>query len=103
MTIIFWTSIEYTYNSEHSSNEELVGGFVYAFVSSKDDNEARNKFLLALSQQQMTAKEVEFITPYPDNTEWENEEQTKHYKSLFADAKKTDNVIFDTFYGYEKA
>ena len=103
MTRIFWTSIEYTYNSEQSSNKGLVGGFVYAFVSSTEDNEARSKFLSALGQQQMTVKEVDFITPYLDNTEWENEEQTKHYKSLFADAKKTDNVIFDTFYGYEKA
>jgi hypothetical protein len=102
MTRIFWTSIEYTYNSEHSPNEGLVGGFVYAFVSSTDDNEARNKFLSALRQQQMTAKEVDFITPYPDNTEWENEEQTKHFKTLFEDAKKTEHVIFDTFYAYEK-
>ncbi len=102
MTRIFWTSIEYTYNSEQSSDDGLVGGFVYAFVNSTDDNEARNKFLSALAQQQMTAKEVDFITPYLDSTEWENEEQTKHYKTLFEDAKKTEDVIFDTFYAYEK-
>jgi protoheme ferro-lyase len=102
MTRIFWTSIEYIYNSEHNSNERLIGGFVYAFVSSTDQNEALNKFLSALRQQQKTAKEVDFIAPYPDNTEWENVEQTKHYKTLFEDAKKTDEVIFDTFYAYEK-
>ncbi len=102
MTRIFWTSIEYTYSTEHSSNEGLLGGFVYAFVSSTDDNDARSKFLSALIQQQIIAKEVNFITPYPDNTEWENEEQTRHYMTLFEDAKKTEDVIFDTFYSYEK-
>jgi hypothetical protein len=102
MTRIYWTSIEYNYNIEQSSNEGLVGGFVYAFVSSTDNNEARSKFLSALKEQQMTAREVDFITPYPDDTEWKNEEQTKHYKTLFEVAKKTEDVIFDTFYAYEK-
>ena len=103
MNRIFWTSIEYTYDSDHSSNEELFGGFVYAFVISTNDKEAQNKFIAALGQQKISAIEVHFITPYPDNMEWENHEQTKHYKTLFEKAEKTQDVIFDTFYAYEKS
>ena len=99
---VYWSSIEYSYESKSSEKQKLKGGFVYAFVKSFDVRQALNKLLSKLKQQGKRPIEIEFISPYDKKTEWENSKQEKHYKILYNEARNSSSVIFDTFYAYEK-
>ena len=98
---IYWTSIEYNYNKTSDKYEKLSGGFVYGFVKAIDEIEALNKFTDELRNQDKDVKEIEFISPYDIETEWETKEQTNIFIQLYNKAKSSCDVLFDTFYAYE--
>lgn len=98
---IYWTSIEYNYSKESSKNDELKGGFVYAFVNANDVRDALDKLLKELKSQSLTPIDIEFMSPYDDEMEWETRQETEHFLGLYNESKKTNNVIFDNFYAYE--
>lgn len=96
--IIYWTGVEYGYDK----NKNLKGGFVYAFIKAFDVRDALELLLKRLKQEDLIPIEIEFISPYNQDMEWENKKQTKHYSKLYIEAINTDIIIFDDFYAYEK-
>ena len=101
MNKIFWTSIEYIEINLDPKNK-IIGGFVYAFLNSKNESEALKMFTSALLEQNKSIKVVEFISLYPEILLWEDQKHTEHYKNLSKLADTTDQVIFDDFYAYQK-
>ena len=99
---VFWVAIEYDYLKEHESFSKLQGGFVYAFINGKDVRDVLNRLLLELDELQLKPVEVEFISPYEEDTEWESDEITNHFLELYQLSQKSKEVIFDTFEAYEK-
>ena len=94
---IYWTGVEYNY----SDNKSLKGGFVYAFINALDVRDALEKLLKGLEEEKLIPLDVEFISPYDQDMEWEEKGQTKRYIELYNDALNTEQVIFDDFYAYE--
>ena len=97
---IYWTSIEYRYIKK-VDKKDLKGGFVYAFINANDVRDVLKKVLIELAKQNLEPIEIEFISPYDKEMEWETKEQTEHFKQLYKESKKTDNVVFDDFYAYK--
>jgi len=95
---VFWASIEYKYDKPE---ENLVGGFVYAFVNASNLENASNAINLKLRNESLTVINVEFVKPYDLNAKWEKSAQTKHYKELYLSALNSSDVILDDFYAYE--
>jgi hypothetical protein len=98
---IYWTGIEYGYSKKSPQFGKLAGGFVYGFVTALDAREALNKFTDELKHQDIDIKEVEFISPYDIETEWETEEQAIIFIRLCREAESSNQVLFDDFYAYE--
>ena len=98
---IFWSSIEFGYDKDSPDFEKLIGGFVYVFVKSFDVIEALEKIQKAFSERNLIPIEVEYISPYNPELEWENEEDHKNYLELSDFAFRTGLVVFDDFYSYE--
>lgn len=98
---IYWTGVEYSYGKKSDNYKELKGGFVYAFINAIDVREALGKLLKELKKQDLNPLEVEFISPYDEEMEWETNEQTNHYLGLYEEALKSEEVVFDDFYAYE--
>ena len=95
---VYWASVEYKYEN---NAENLVGGFVYAFINSYDEKSALNKIETKLNSENLIAINFEFIECYDELTEWENKKTTKHFLKLYEKAKLTSEVIFDDFYAYK--
>jgi hypothetical protein len=98
---IYWTGIEYSYAESSSKFGELQGGFVYGFVQAIDARDALAKFDDRLKSENLIPKQVEFISLYDLEMEWETEEQTNSYCRLVGEAQETWDVIFDDFYAFE--
>ena len=98
---IYWTSIEYNYGKTSPQFGKLTGGLVYGFVKAFDAKEALKKFTEELKNQNMIVKEVEFISPYDIDMEWETNKQTKKFIQLYRKAESLNQVLFDEFYAYE--
>jgi hypothetical protein len=98
---IYWSGIEYTYAKESPSYGKLQGGFVYGFVQANDARDALKKFEKRLKEEDLIPLQVEFISLYDIEMEWESDEQTDNYCQLYNEAKETSKVIFDDFYAYE--
>ena len=98
---VYWAGIEYKYNKASSTKAILEGGFVYIFVKAFDAREVLERLLIELKKKVLTLIEVEFISPYDIEMEWELEKEKKHYLELYNNALKTDLVVFDDFYAYE--
>ena len=98
---IYWAGIEYKYGQSFSKNDKLKGGFVYGFVKAKDVRDALNKFDRRLKEEDLIPIEIEFITTYDNEMEWETEEQKVNYCRLISEAQETSEVVFDDFYAYE--
>lgn len=94
---VYWTSVEYKYEN---NVEDLIGGFVYAFINSNDKKSAKNKIEAKLSSENLIAINFEFIECYDELTEWENKKTTNHFLELYEKARMTGEVIFDDFYAY---
>ena len=101
-TKIYWTSIEYRYVEQPIGSKKLKGGFVYGFTKANDVQDALKNFIRELKLLNLSPLEIEFIKPYDKSSEWETPEDNKIYLSLVKEAKKTNNVIFDVFYEFEK-
>jgi hypothetical protein len=99
---VFWIGLEYDYLKGHESYPKLEGGFVYAFINGKDVRDVLNRLLVELDELQLKPIEVEFISPYEEDTEWESDEITNHYLELYQLSQESKEVIFDTFEAYEK-
>ena len=98
---IFWSSIEFRYDKGSPDFENLVGGFVYVFIKSFDVIEALEKIQKAFKERKLTPIEIEHISPYNPELEWENEDETKKYTELSEFAFRSGLVEFDDFYSYE--
>ncbi|RYE43219.1 MAG: hypothetical protein EOP48_23035 [Sphingobacteriales bacterium] len=98
---IYWTGIEYNYSNTSPQFGKLAGGFVYGFVKALDATEALNKFKDELTHQHIDVKEVEFISPYDIEMEWETEEQANRYIQLYREAESLNQVVLDDFYAFE--
>ena len=99
---VYWCSIEYSYKENPSELVDLKGGFVYSFVSAFDAKEALDKVALAMEDKKLSPVEIEFISPYDPETEWETEEEAERFLGLFNEAEETTEVLFDDFYAYEE-
>lgn len=95
---VYWASIEYKYEN---NADNLVGGFVYAFINSDDEKSALDKIETKLISENLIPIKFEFITHYDELTEWENKSTTFHFLELYEKAKLTNDVIFDDFYAYQ--
>jgi len=95
---IYWTSIEYLV--ENNSNTR--GGMVYAFAQAIDARDAIEKFIEKLHEEKKNSSilEVEFVSPYDFDIEWESEKEKSLYDSLYHRAINNEEVIFDVFYDY---
>jgi hypothetical protein len=98
---VYWSSIEYLYDAEHPESSKLKGGFVYCFVRAATEPRAFQKINAALAKEKLSVKVIEFVRIYDKDTEWETAEQTANYNQLSAEAKNSDEAIFDVFYAYE--
>jgi len=101
-TKIYWTSIEYRYDENSTESKKLKGGFVYAFIKANDVRDALENFLGELRVLNLSPVEIEFVKPYDKALEWETPADTKLYLSLYREAKKSTNAIFDVFYAFER-
>jgi hypothetical protein len=101
---IYWSCIEFHYKQrpQTKENTNLKGGFVYAFIKAFDVRDALDMIIISLKKNKLQPIEIEYIKPYEKNIQWESKKQTKHYLELYKEAKRTDEVIFDDLYAYEK-
>ena len=95
---VFWTSVEYKYQSD----DLLRGGFVYAFVKANDAVSAYERIRDVMISKHLTPISWDFICPYDVETEWASEEESIHYKELYKKALHYNQCVFDEFYAYEK-
>lgn len=100
--VIFWSSIEYIYNKGSEDYEKSEGGFVYIFTNAFDVIEVLNKINSEFKKRFLKPVNIEYITPYDIELDWETSEETAYYLSLYNKAKKTGALIFDDFYAYEE-
>jgi hypothetical protein len=101
-TKIYWTSIEYRYDEKSTESKKLKGGFVYAFIKANDVRDALENFIRELTILNLSPVEIEFVKPYDKALQWESPTDTKRFLSLFREAKKSTNAIFDEFYAFKK-
>ena len=99
---VYWSGIEYSYSKDSIDYKKLKGGFIYVFVKAFDVRDALEKLLLEMSKQKIIPLEIEFVSPYDKQLEWEKEEDTNKYLKLYEEALKTEHIVFDTFFAYEK-
>ena len=95
---VFWTSVEYKYQSD----DLLKGGFVYAFVKANDAVSAYERIRDVMISKHLTPITWDFFCPYDVETEWASEEESIHYKELYKKALHYNQCVFDEFYAYEK-
>jgi len=95
---IYWSSIEFLYKKQKGN---LLGGFVYVFISAFDVRIALKKISNEFILEDLIIKDIEFIKPYHPEQEWDSLERTKHYRQLCEIAEKSSRVEFDTLYAYE--
>ncbi|MBC5774899.1 hypothetical protein H8S95_12555 [Pontibacter sp. KCTC 32443] len=99
---VYWSSIEYKYGDASDNPEKLKGGFAYVFIKAFDVRDALEKISESLDRKGLHPIEIEFISPYDKETEWETSKETKHYKRLFVEALNSSDVVYDDLYAYEK-
>ena len=99
---VYWCGLEYSYLETPSEAVDLKGGFVYAFVYAFDVREALDHLLDVLSNKKLIPVEIEFISPYDLDMEWESEQETKRFLGLANEASESREVLFDDFYAYEQ-
>lgn len=98
---VFWSGIEYHYKTGSSSIKKLKGGFVYVFSRAFDVRDALENILTEMNKRGLLPIEIEYISPYDSEMEWEVVKDNKHYLELYNQAAKSDIVVFDDFYAYE--
>ncbi len=99
---IYWTNVEFTFQNTHPDYGKYKGGEVFAFVESKDSENALKRFKEELHKLHYSPFDFEFIKPYELTLEWEEKSEAEKYKDIYNLAKNSTNVIFDDFYVYEK-
>ena len=99
---VYWTSVEYKYLKGSADFDKLKGGTVYAFVSSKDVQDALKKYLSVFEDLKLKTTDIEFIKPYDTEMDWADKKQTSHFLNLYNEAQSSSDVILDDFYAYEK-
>lgn len=99
---IYWSSVEYIFNEDSPKFGKLKGGAVYAFVKAKDARDSLEKIIKALTDEFLIPVDVEYISIYDTDIEWENDEETSQFMQLYQEAENSNEVIFDVFYEYEK-
>lgn len=45
--------------------------------------------------------EIEFVSPYDIEKEWDTEKQSEKIKSICTRELQTTDIVFDTFHAYE--
>lgn len=98
---IYWSSIEFKYDKDSPDSENLAGGFVYVFIKAFDVMEALLKIQYAFKERKLTPIEIEHISPYNPELQWENEDDKKKYNELSEFASQSGIVEFDDFYSFE--
>jgi len=98
---IYWTSIEFKFLKESPNFENYKGGLVYAFVKASDAKNALMKFEDSLKENKLRSSDIEFVKPYDEELEWEDDEQTAHFINLYQEAVKNNDVVLDDWYFYE--
>ncbi len=101
MNKLYWSSIEYIYNKTNLGSNKRKGGFVYVFLSAFDVQDALKKILNEFRTLQLKPVEIEFISTYDLETEWDTKQQKEKMLSICEEVQKTSDVIFDTFHAYE--
>lgn len=94
---IYWSGIEYKYEEKETNK---LGGFVYVFLKAKDVRNALELILSGLKAKELIPLDVEFVSVYDEETEWENTKQKEHYLNLYKSALKSSKIEFDNFYAY---
>jgi len=98
---LYWSSVEYHYKTGKSDSKNLTGGFVYVFLKTFDARTALKRILEELELMELTPIEIEFVSPYDINTEWDTEEQTKKIMTICNNGFQNTDIVFDTFHAYE--
>ena len=98
---LYWANIEYHYEKNSTESEKLQGGFVYVFLKTYDVQTALKRILSELKRLKLKPIEIEFISPYDLETEWDTVGQKEKILSICDDVKETSDIIFDTFNAYE--
>ena len=99
---LYWSSIEYHYDKTNPEAKKLRGGFVYVFLVAFDVQDALKKILNELKSLKLNPVEIEFISPYDLDTEWDTDQQKATVLSICKEVQETSDVIFDTFNAYEE-
>jgi len=98
---IYWSSVEFLYEKKSVDYGKLEGGFVYVFIKSSDAAEALDKIKKAFKEKYLNPIDIDYISPYDPELEWEHEEDQKKYLKLYDFAFHSGLVEFDDFYSYE--
>lgn len=98
---LYWSSIEYHYEKNNPEFKKLRGGFVYVYLVAFDVQEALEKILNKLKSIELKPVEIEFISPFDLDTEWDTDEQKATVLSICEEVQRTSDIIFDTFNAYE--
>ena len=99
---LYWSSIEYHYDKTNPEAKKLRGGFVYVFLLAFDVQDALKKILNELKSLKLKPVEIEFISTYDLDMEWDTDHQKATVLSICEEVQETSAVIFDTFNAYEK-
>jgi len=101
MNKIYWSSIEYHYKKGLLNSKNIKGGFVYVFLITFDVKTALKRIISELELLELIPIEIEFISPYNIETEWNTDTQTEKIKSICTNGFKDTDIVFDTFHAYE--
>ena len=101
-TKVYWSAIEYAYLEGNTNYGKLKGGFVYVFLSAFDARKALELILKELEQLRLSPVEIEFISQYDKEMEWETQVETAKYFTLYDEAKTSGRPIFDAFYAFDE-
>lgn len=99
--LVYWASIEFSYQEGSKYFGEFEGGFVYAFVQAVDARDALEQFQLEFASRKLGILMVESVTVYAD-VAWPTEEDQEHYDRIATSAASSEEVVFDSFDVYER-
>ena len=98
---LYWANIEYHYEKNSTEYKKLQGGFVYVFLKAFDVQTALKRIIFELKVLKLKPIEIEFISPYDIETEWDTVGQKEKILSICETVQETSDIIFDTFNAYE--
>ncbi len=96
---VYWSNVEFVYQTGSNQHGIFEGGVVYAFVRAFDVRDAIRKIEHELDTRNLGVRRFDFVTEYGE-LPWEDEEDQLHFDGVAALAGSTGEVFLDSFEVY---